>query len=107
MKEKQEKQGWIERSIIAQYDHIASEYFPKVLGLDYDLVVLTDGDSLLDYGNKLGEDGQPIYEFDRFLEDTDRLTRQLFHVSISDLDDRMLIDIFKRISDFRKKKEKK
>lgn len=96
---------WLETKIISRYQTIAEEFFPKILGLDCSDVFLTDGSSLLDFIPSLHELGDRLEREedipDYFISYTNRLVKTFFHVPIGDLDQRMLIDIFKRINDYR------
>jgi hypothetical protein len=71
---------------ISKYDEFAKEFFPRVLGLNYEDCFISDETSLWDFHND---------DSNAFLEQKIGL---LYGVDISDVKNGSLVEIFKRIS---------
>jgi len=72
---------------VEQYEDIAQGFFPRILDMDYDDVLITDESS--------------IYDFDSGEEDaTKGILRKIedaYGIDVSDVEDLLLVKIFERI----------
>ena len=78
---------------IESYNHIAVVFFPEILDMDYADVLLTDESSLIDFGDWIGTEE----EFDKSIDDLVNKVEKKYNITISDLKDLKLVEIFKRI----------
>ena len=78
---------------IESYNHIAVVFFPEILDMDYADVLITDESSLSDFGNWLGTEK----EFDDSIDELVKKIEDTYKITISDLKDLKLVEVFKRI----------
>jgi hypothetical protein len=72
---------------IEQYEQIASDFFEKILGMNYHECLITDESSLWDFH---GEETNETYH---------RKIAEVYRVDVSDIESGNLVQIFKRISE--------
>lgn len=83
---------------IESYHDIATEFFPKILDMDYENVLLTDESSIYDFTCVFGENEEESENLtekneDRIIEKI----KEVYNIDISDIKNGYLVEIFRRI----------
>jgi len=77
---------------VEQYEDIARGFFPRILDMDYDDVLITDESSIYDFDFELTED--------RVDHQTSGILNKIkseYNLDVSDVEDLLLVKIFERI----------
>lgn len=83
---------------IESYHNIAEEFFPKILDMKYEDVLLTDESHLYDFTMEFGKTDKESERLTEIREDEvlDKI-KAVYKLDVSDIDDLNLVEIFKRI----------
>jgi hypothetical protein len=77
---------------VEMYEDIARVFFPKIFGMDYADVMITDESSVYDFDFELTED-----KVDHQTSDILNKIKSEYNLDVSDAEDLLLVKIFERI----------
>jgi hypothetical protein len=79
---------------VEQFEDIAVAFFPAILDMEYEDVLITDESSLYDFDSEIDFDNKVVIH--RTQECLDRI-KKVYRIDVSDIEDLLLVKIFERI----------
>lgn len=83
---------WASQEGVDSYSHIAERFFPRIFGMAYEDVLITDESSIYDFDFELVGD-----KIDHKTEKVLKKIKKVYGIDVSDVKGLILVDIFRKI----------